>query len=230
MIDTGRTHFMKWLWGLLLAGIILWAILAPDSSQQLQELMDNIQSIGPLGILLFILCYVAATLILIPGFILTLGAGAAFGIWKGFILVSLASTLAASVAFLVGRHLAGNWVLKNIGNAPRINALKHAIESEGWKVVVLARLSPAIPFTMLNYIFSLTSLRFTHYVIASWIGMIPGTLAYVYLGSLGNLGNDGEKTGIEWMLIGAGIIATVTVTILISRAAATEMAKKLEEN
>ncbi len=230
MIDTGKTNYMKWLWGLLLAGIILWAILAPDSSPQLQELMDNIQSIGPLGILLFILCYVAATLILVPGFILTLGAGAAFGLWKGFILVSLASTLAASAAFLVGRYLAGKWVLRKIGQAPRINALKDAIESEGWKIVVLTRLSPAIPYTMLNYIFSLTSLKFTHYAIASWIGMMPGTLAYVYLGSLGNLDTDGEKTAIEWMLIGAGIIATVTVTVLISRAATREMAKKLEKN
>ena len=178
--------------------------------------------------LLFILCYVAATVILIPGLILTLGAGAVFGVWKGFLLVSLASTIAASAAFLLGRQLAGKWILRKIGHNARMNALKSAIASEGWKIVILARLSPLIPFTMLNYMFSLTSLRFSHYVIASWLGMIPVTFVYVYIGSLGSLGANREKTAIEWILIATGIMATAMGIFLINRSASKEMAKRLD--
>jgi len=230
MMDSSKKNYIKWLWALLLTSIIIWAILNPYPSLQLQTFIDNIQSIGPISILLFILCYVAATVILIPGLILTLGAGAVFGVWKGFLLVSIASTIAASTAFLLGRQLAGKWLLSKIRQNSRMNALKDAIEIEGWKIVILARLSPLIPYTMLNYMFSLTSLRFSHYVIASWLGMIPATLVYVYLGSLGSLGADREITAIEWILIATGIIATTTGIILISRAASKEMAKRLEGN
>jgi len=229
-MDSSKKNYIKWLWALLLTSIIIWAILNPYPSLQLQTFIDNIQSIGPISILLFILCYVAATVILIPGLILTLGAGAVFGVWKGFLLVSIASTIAASTAFLLGRQLAGKWLLSKIRQNSRMNALKDAIEIEGWKIVILARLSPLIPYTMLNYMFSLTSLRFSHYVIASWLGMIPATLVYVYLGSLGSLGADREITAIEWILIATGIIATTTGIILISRAASKEMAKRLEGN
>ena len=229
-MGSSKKKHMPWLWALLLTGIIIWALVIPSSSLQLQKFINYIQSTGPISILLFILCYVAATVIFVPGLILTLGAGAVFGIWKGFLLVSIASTIAASAAFLVGRQFTGKWLLSKIGQNSRMNALRDAIESEGWKIVLLARLSPLIPYTMLNYMFSLTSIRFSHYVIASWLGMIPGTLIYVYIGSLGSLGTDREKTAIEWMLIATGIIATATGIILISRAASKEMAKRLEGN
>jgi uncharacterized membrane protein YdjX (TVP38/TMEM64 family) len=230
MMDSSKKSYIKWLWALLLTGIIIWAILTPYPSLQLQKFIDNIHSMGAISMLLFILCYVVATVILIPGLILTLGAGAIFGIWKGFLLVSIASTIAASAAFLLGRQLAGKWFLSKIGHNSRMNALKGAIESEGWKIVILARLSPLIPYTMLNYMFSLTSLRFSHYVIASWLGMIPVTFVYVYIGSLGSLGTNREKTTIEWILIASGIIATATGIFLINRAASKEMAKRLDGN
>ena len=230
MDSTRKTPPLKLLGMMALAGIIIWALLNPDINRQLQDIMAYIRSLGYWGALLFTLVYVAATVILVPGSILTLGAGAAFGLWKGFLLVSFASTLAASAAFLVGRHLAHDWLWKKIGHAPRMTALKGAIDREGWKIVGLARLSPLFPYTMLNYFFSLTSLRFTHYLLASWIGMLPGTFAYVYLGSLGNSDTQGEKSAIEWLLLGIGILTTITVTILISRSAARAMIKKLRED
>ena len=229
-MGSSKKKHMPWLWALLLTGIIIWALVIPSSSLQLQKFINYIQSTGPISILLFILCYVAATVIFVPGLILTLGAGAVFGIWKGFLLVSIASTIAASTAFLLGRQFTGKWLLSKIRQNSRMDALRDAIESEGWKIVILARLSPLIPYTMLNYMFSLTSIRFSHYVIASWLGMIPGTLIYVYIGSLGSLGTDREKTAIEWMLIATGIIATATGIILISRSASKEMTKRLEGN
>ena len=230
MSSTRKTNHLKWLGIMVPAGIVIWAILTPDINRQLQDIMDYVRSLGYWGALLFTLVYVAATVILVPGSILTLGAGAAFGLWKGFLLVSCASTLAASAAFLVGRHLARDWLWTKIGNAPRMTAIKDAIDHKGWKIVGLARLSPLIPYTMLNYFLSLTSIRFTHYVLASWIGMMPGTFAYVYLGSLGSIDTPREKSAIEWLMLGTGILATLMAAILISRSAARAMNKQLGED
>ncbi|MCP4849141.1 MAG: TVP38/TMEM64 family protein [Verrucomicrobiaceae bacterium] len=225
-----KTFSLKWLIIIILATLTIWAILTPDINSQLQEMMSSIRSLGYWGALLFTLVYVAATVILIPGPILTLGAGATFGLWKGFLLVSLASTLAASTAFLVGRHLARDWIWKKIADNSRMAGIKAAIDRDGWKIVGLSRLSPMIPYTILNYFLSLTHVRFTHYVIASWIGMMPGTFAYVYLGSLGAIDTQHEKSAMEWTLLCIGIIATLVVTVLISRIAGKVMARQLRDD
>ena len=162
-----KTHWLKWLMITALAGITIWLLGVPGISHHLQRFIDGMESLGHWGALLFILVYVAATVILIPGSILTLGAGAAFGLWKGFFLVSFASTLAAAAAFLVGRYLARDWIRRKIGSDSRILAIDCAIGREQWKIVGLTRLSPLIPFTLLNYALSLTQVSFPHYVLAS---------------------------------------------------------------
>jgi uncharacterized membrane protein YdjX (TVP38/TMEM64 family) len=225
-----KTHWLKWLMITALAGITIWVLGVPGISQHLQRFINGIESLGHWGAMLFVLVYVGATVILIPGSILTLGAGAAFGLWKGFLLVSFASTLASTAAFLVGRHLARDWIGRKIDHNSRMAAIKAAIDRDGWRIVGLARLSPMIPYTMLNYFLSLTHIRFTHYVLASWIGMMPGTFAYVYLGSLGGIDTQHGKSAIEWLLLSIGILATLTVTILISRAAGKAMEKQLRED
>ena len=225
-----KTHLLKWLVITVCVGITVWAVGVPGISHHLQRFIDGIESLGHWGALLFILVYVAATVILIPGSILTLGAGAAFGLWKGFFLVSFASTLAASAAFLVGRYLAHDWIRKKIGSDSLILAIDAAISREQWKVVGLTRLSPLIPFTLLNYALSLTQVRFPRYVLASWIAMIPGTFTYVYLGSLGRIGARQEKSAGEWLLLFLGLLATIAVTVLISRSARKIMAEELKED
>jgi uncharacterized membrane protein YdjX (TVP38/TMEM64 family) len=223
-----KTHLLKWLVITVCVGITVWAVGVSGMSHHLQRFIDGIESLGHWGALLFILVYVAATVILIPGSILTLGAGAAFGLWKGFFLVSFASTLAASAAFLVGRYLARDWIRRKIGSDSRILAIDAAIGQEQWRIVGLTRLSPLIPFTLLNYALSLTQIRFPGYVLASWIGMIPGTFAYVYLGSLGRIGAQQEKSAGELLLLALGLLATLAVTVLISRAARKVMVEQLK--
>src|SRR5439155_10008067 len=107
-------------------------------------------------------------------------------------------------------------------------AIDRAVADEGWKIVLLTRLSPVFPFVLLNYAFGLTRVKLSHYVLASWLGMIPGTLLYVYLGSLVNFwGCRRQRTAGEWILYGVGLLATVTVAVFVTRLAKRALAKKI---
>ncbi|MGK7949167.1 MAG: TVP38/TMEM64 family protein [Xenococcaceae cyanobacterium] len=185
----------------------------------LQSAIDWVDRLGTVGFLVFIAIYILATIFLLSGAVLTLGAGTIFGVVKGSILVSVASTLAATVAFLIGRYLARDWVAKQIENQPKFKAIDAATEREGWKIVGLTRLSPVFPFVFLNYAFGLTKVSLQDYVIASWIGMMPGTIMYVYLGSIGKAASGGGKTPAEWALFVVGLLATVAVTVYVTKIA-----------
>jgi uncharacterized membrane protein YdjX (TVP38/TMEM64 family) len=105
------------------------------------------------------------------------------------------------------------------------------VADEGWKIVFLTRLSPVFPFTLLNYAFGLTRVKLSHYVLASWIGMIPGTVMYVYLGSLVNVGaGHRQRTTGEWVLYGVGLLATIVVTIFVTRVARKALEKKISSS
>ena len=150
-----------------------------------------------------------------------------FGVVRGSVLVSLASTLGATCAFLLGRYLARNWVAKKIEGRASFAAVDRAVANEGWKIVLLTRLSPVFPFTLLNYAFGLTRVSLRDYVLASWIGMMPGTVMYVYLGSLARAGvANHERTPTEWALYGVGLIATVAVAVVATRIARRALAKR----
>ena len=198
---------------------LVFAIVQFDVLDHLRSFVTAVDSLGFWGPLIFIVVYVLATVFLIPGSVLTLGAGAAFGLAKGFILVSIGSTLGAAAAYLVGRYLARDWVARKVEGNARIAAIDKAIAREGWKIVGLIRLTPLLPYTLLNYALSVTSVRFVPYVFASWAGMIPGTIMYVYLGSLGNTAAEGTRTPAQWALLTLGLVATVAVTLIITKAA-----------
>lgn len=193
-----------------------------------QRALDWIDQIGPIGIVVFILLYVLACVLFIPGSILTLGAGALFGVVRGSILVSLASTLGATAAFVIGRYLARDWVAAKIEKNHKFAAIDRAVGNEGWKIVGLTRLSPIFPFALLNYAYGLTKVSLPHYVLASWIGMMPGTVMYVYIGSLARLGVDAaEASTAQTVLRIVGLIATVLVTVYITRIAKQALAQKV---
>lgn len=163
---------------------------------------------------------------MLPGSILTLGAGVVFGVIRGFILVSVSSTAGATAAFLIGRHLARGAVTRRFADNSTFHAIDKAVAEEGWKIVLLSRLSPVLPFNLLNYAFGLTPVPLRDYVISSWIGMMPGTLMYVYIGSLGGnlarLGINGSeriRTPAEWVLFFAGLAATLAVAVMVTRIA-----------
>jgi uncharacterized membrane protein YdjX (TVP38/TMEM64 family) len=199
----------------------------------LRELLRRIAGLGSAAPLVFVSSYVVACVFLIPGSILTLSAGFLFGVVRGSIYVSVAATLGATVAFLIGRYAARQWVAARLASYPKFKAVDEAVAHEGWKIVALTRLSPLFPFNLLNYAFGLTNLRLRDYVVASWAGTLPGTIAYVYLGSLaGDLTRaaTGESPrGIaEWALYALGLLATIAVAVYVTRVS-TRALKQLSE-
>jgi len=182
-----------------------------------------------MGAAVFVALYVAATILAFPASLLTLGAGAVYGFWIGFALVSLSSTLGATAAFLIARYAARDWVAARISGNARFQALDQGVAAEGWTLVLLTRLSPLFPFNLQNYGYGLTRVPAIHYAIASWIGMIPGTMMYVYLGhAAGSIaaarGERGRSPG-EWALLVLGLAATIGVTIVATRIARRALAK-----
>ncbi len=180
--------------------------------------------LGPLGAVVYGLVYVGATLLLVPAIPLTLGAGFLFGLARGSVVVSLSSTAAAAVAFLLSRSIARLPIERLAAGSPRFRALDRAIAQGGWKVVVLLRLSPLVPFSLSNYLYGLTALRFWPYVAASWAAMLPATLLFVSLGAAGRTLASGEpRSPAQWVLLAVGILATAAATVLLSRAARREL-------
>src|SRR6267378_1017774 len=171
--------------------------------------------------LMFIALYVLATVCLVPGLILTLAAGAIFGLARGVALVSAGSVLGASAAFFIGRTFAREWTQQRIAAWPRFRALDGALGERGFWIVLLTRLSPAFPFNLLNYAYGVTAVRPRDYVVGSWIGMFPATVLYVYAGSaaasLTQAMSGNVHTGTSgFALLGVGLAATVGVTVLVT--------------
>ncbi len=224
---SGRGFPWKLLFGgLVIAGLAVAAV-SFDARRQLSEFLAALENLGIWAPLLFIALYVAATVLMAPGSVLTLGAGAAFGLVWGTLYVWIGATLGAGAAFLVGRYLARDWVGTRIAGHARFAAIDKAVEREGWKIVGLTRLSPVFPFNLLNYAFGLTGVRFLHYLGASSIGMLPGTILYVYLGFLARSATsmDGPSAA-QWLFYGVGFTATFAVTVVITRLAKRALAKR----
>lgn len=190
----------------------------------LKDTLVWIESLGSIGAIAFIGIYIAATVAFLPAFILTLGAGVLFGVWLGSIYVFIGATLGSIAAFLVGRYLARDWVAKKIADNDKFKAIDRAVGNEGLKIVLLTRLSPAFPFNLLNYAFGVTGVSVRDYIIGS-IGMIPGTIMFVYIGSLAGslalIGTDAQPTNpaLQWTIRIVGLIATIAVTVYVTRLA-----------
>jgi uncharacterized membrane protein YdjX (TVP38/TMEM64 family) len=198
--------------------------------ERLQEALGWIANSGWAGMLVFVCLYVVACVLLLPGSVLTFGAGTVFGLVKGMVLSSVAATLGATAAFLVGRYLARDWVARRLERFPHFQAIDEAVAADGWKVVGLTRLSPLLPFSLLNYAYGLTRISLRDYVVASWIGMLPGAALYSYLGSLVHdltAGNTRrERTPVEWVFYGVGLLATVVVSWWLTRLCRKTLAKR----
>lgn len=212
------------LLGVLLALAVAFAIF--DVRAGLRGALAWIEGLGVWGPVLFVLIYILATVLFLPGSALTLGAGALFGVGWGSVFVSIGSVLGATAAFLVGRYFARDWVAQKVAGHAAFAAIDRAVAAEGWKIVGLTRLSPAFPYSLLNYAFGLTQVRLRDYVLASWIGMMPGTVMYVYIGSLARVAGDRQRTPGEWALLGLGLAATIAVTVVITRIARAALARR----
>lgn len=233
MATTRKTNSFPWMplgVGATAVGLFAsWRLL--PAREWLESFSVWVASLGVLGGVLYALVYVAAALLFVPGIVLTIGAGVLFGLGWGMVIVSLASTTAAALAFLIARHVARRRVERLVMRDARFGAIDSAIAEKGWTIVALLRLSPLVPFSLSNYLYGLTSVPFLPYAAASWAGMLPGTLLYVYLGSAGRtLGTGGAKTPWEWALLGAGLAATAAVTVLLTRIARRQLAKGKRES
>lgn len=195
-----------------------------NPQEWLRNALQWIDSLGAVGAIVFILLYIIATVAFLPGSILTLGAGVVFGVVLGSFYVFIGATLGATAAFLVGRYLARSWVAKKIEGNNKFQAIDEAVGKEGRKIVLLTRLSPIFPFNLLNYAYGITGVSLKDYVIGS-VGMIPGTIMYVYIGSLaGSLAKVGTEAqpanpSVQWAIRIIGFIATVAVTVYVTKIA-----------
>ena len=190
----------------------------------LQNTLQWINSLGAVGGIVFIGIYIIATLAFLPAAILTLGAGIIFGVIWGSLYVFIGATLGAVAAFLVGRYLAQSWIKEKISSYKKFAIIDKAVSKQGLKIVLLVRLSPLFPFNLLNYAFGITSVSFQDYLIGS-VGMIPGTIMYVYFGYLAGdlalIGTHNQPVNLilNWVIKIIGLIATIAVTIYVTKIA-----------
>ena len=202
---------------------------AVDAGTWLAAALGWIRGLGPAAPGAYLLLYVIACVLLLPGSVLTLGAGAVFGVSRGIVIVWISATLGATAAFLVGRYLVRGWVAAKIAANPKLQALDATVTREGRTIVFLMRLSPVVPFNLLNYVFGATRVSLPDYVLASAVGMLPGTVMYVYLGSVaGELaaGSARAHTPLEWAFYGVGLAATVVVTVYLTRVARASLSRR----
>lgn len=213
-------------WCGLLGGLVL--LVAAGRLLPIERWLDAVKAaiagMGPAAPLAYGAFYVAAALAFIPGSAITLGAGALFGVGLGTIVVSIASTTAAAVAFPLARTLLRSRMERLAAGSRGFTAIDDAVAEGGWRIVGLLRLSPVVPFSALNYLLGLTRVPYVPAILVSWATMLPGTLLYVYLGAVGTeLAAGASKGWEEWTLLGVGLAATLAVTIVLTRAARARM-------
>lgn len=183
-----------------------------------------VQSLGPWGPAVYIGGYALAAVLFLPGSLLTMAAGVIFGLGWGTVYSFIGATLGASLSFLVGRTLARKAIEKKVAASPKFAAIDRAVAKEGGKFVALLRLSPVLPFNLLNYALGLTKVGFVPYLVAS-LAMLPGTLLYVYYGTVvGDLakvfgGAKIERGAEQWVFFGAGLLATLLASLFLARRA-----------
>ena len=221
-------------WTLLAAiaavALALWFLPARE---WLLQLVDWAQAHPRIAWAGFIFAYILAAVLMVPGSILTLAAGVLFGVALGVALVSLASTLGACCAFLVGRFLARDWVESRLEAMPRFRTLDRAVARRGWLIVLLARLSVVIPYNLLNYALGLTNVSFGAYVFSTFVGMLPAIFLYVYLGSVAGSLASLEQVGaplIPQSLFIGGLIVTALLIAVIARLTARVLRSELDRS
>ncbi|OZH54462.1 SNARE associated Golgi family protein [Hydrocoleum sp. CS-953] len=235
---TNRSRQLKRIGKFILLFILVTSLIITGKYFNLPQVLRNtliwIESLGFWSPITFIIIYNLATLLLIPGSVLTLGGGVIFGVFRGSIYVFLASTLGATIAFIIGRYISRDWVCQQLSQHPKFKAVDIAVVKEGFKIVFLTRLCPLFPFNLLNYAFGVMQVSLKDYILGS-LGMIPATVMYVYLGSLmGDIalvGTSQQPTNLtieltKWIINILGLITTIVVTIYVTRLAK----KALEES
>jgi uncharacterized membrane protein YdjX (TVP38/TMEM64 family) len=237
MSNEKRKAFTRLVGLIVIVVALFFAMKVLPVQQWLRNFNAWIGQMGTLGVLIFIGVYALAAVLLAPGSVLTIGAGFAFGLWKGFLAVSAGSTLGAALAFLVARFIARERVAAIAQRNEKFREVDMAIGKQGAKLIFLLRLSPVIPFNLSNYLYGLTGVKFWPYVFASWIGMMPGTFLYVYIGTASKAavsaaaGGEAVQHGWQyWPFMSIGLLATIIVTIWVTKIARDALTEKAHLN
>jgi len=193
-----------------------------------------VNGLGFWGPIAFVSAYVVAVVAFVPASLLTLGAGAIFGIGSGLVYVFVGATVGSGLAFLVARYLARSAVERRLAGNPKFAAIDRAVGEQGRKIVFLLRLTPVIPFNLINYALGLTRVRFGDYMLAAF-GMLPGTLLYVYSGKLaGDIAILAENPDVAkglgyYAFLALGLVATIAATTVVTRTARRALAEATGE-
>jgi uncharacterized membrane protein YdjX (TVP38/TMEM64 family) len=219
---------------LLVIGLVALVLAGRSLAGLVPAGVEYVRSLGPLAPIGFVVLYAVATVAFVPGSVLTLAAGAIFGLGWGIVIVMVSAILGESGAFFLARYGIRGLVAKRLGSSPRFAGLDEALRAEGRKIVFLLRLSPLIPFNALNYLLGISRVRFVDFLIAS-VGMLPGTALYVYYGKVaGDVANLAAGAAPArgpgyYILLGTGLVATIVVTAIITRAARRALAAATPE-
>jgi uncharacterized membrane protein YdjX (TVP38/TMEM64 family) len=215
----GHPNLMK----ILATGLVVLLLVGAGFVLPLREWVhsftDWVQGLGPIGLIAFAIAYVLAVLLILPTWILTVSAGVAYGLW-GIPLVVVSATLGATFAFLIARGTLRERVRAWAQQRRLLQVLEIVAKDDGWKVVGLLRLSPAVPFALQNYAFGATDIPLSHFVIATFFGIMPVTSLYVYIGTLGRAAADSDNLQTsQIILFSIGLLATVAVIVIITKKA-----------
>jgi len=191
---------------LLVVGIVFAVIYRDQLNVDL--LQGWVEEAGVAGPFVFMMIYIAGTVFFMPGSVLTLAGGALFGPVSGTFYNLTAATIGAIISFIAARYLAHDWVEKKTGGY--LKTLKQGVEGEGWKFVAFVRLVPLFPFNLLNYALGLTKIKLSHYSLATYICMLPGAVAYTYLGYVGREAMAGDEAIIQKAMLGIALLAIVS--------------------
>lgn len=200
------TRLLRIALAALLALAAIWALHARNGVD-LETLLGDFRTLGAWAPAVFVAGFAIATVLFVPGSLFGLAGGALFGPAWGTACNLAGATLGATFAFLAARYIAHDWVARR--TAGRLKQLIEGVEAEGWRFVALTRLVPLVPFNLLNYALGLTRIPLAHYVLASVICMLPGTLAYAYLGYAGREAAVGGGDLLQKGLIGLALLAAV---------------------
>ncbi|HEY5704268.1 MAG TPA: TVP38/TMEM64 family protein [Terrimicrobiaceae bacterium] len=186
--------------------------------------MEWIEQSGWIGVLWFVVLYTLTCVFFLPGSVLTIGAGAVYGFWFSTGLVTISSTVGAVVNFLTSRYLARNWMLRKLGHNAKFRALEKAVSAEGWRMILISRMSPIVPHSLVSYAAGLIRISFWRFTLASFIGFLPPSAAYTYVGAvvgkaLRTSAGVGSHDPVTWTFYGLGLVATLAVTGLTTRIA-----------
>ncbi|WP_353930053.1 TVP38/TMEM64 family protein [Okeanomitos corallinicola TIOX110] len=224
---------------LCLTCLVITLIVVSQSiniQQNLQTFITWVENLGIWGPIGFIIIYNIGTLLFIPGSLLTINGGFLFGLFWGSVYVLIAAMIGAILAFVMGRYISKDWICQQLEKHPKFKAIDHAVTQEGWKIVLLTRLSPLFPFNLLNYAFGVTNVSIFDYILGSF-GIIPGTVMYVYIGSITTnltlISTNTQPTSLEikiwqYILQAVGLIATIYVSFYITKIAQKALNEKIE--